>query len=281
MSHEFARRMLREFKHAGVLSVTWTGGGEPTLHPDFDAILVDTVLAGLEQGVYTHGGHVDSTRAEVMKTMCEFVYVSLDAADRQTYKQLKVADRFDAACEGITNLAKADGKAAIGVGFLITKDNWREAFRMRELALDLGADYCQFRPTIYYDHDEPGKLVEDTAWLRFATYFLETLKALPGVELDLHRFKRYADWSGHGYTHCYWAALQSVVTPNGKMWTCVNKREHPAELLGDLSEESFSEIWARHSVPRVNENCRLLCRGDVANQTLSQVMQPVKHAAFP
>jgi hypothetical protein len=90
----------------------------------------------------------------------------------------------------------------------------------------------------------------------------------------------YRDWNGHGYDTCWWSAVQTVVTPNGKMWTCVNKREHPAALVGDLSVDDFATIWGQHDVAKVDDSCRLMCRGHLGNLTLDKVMAKPKHAEF-
>ena len=55
--------MVEDLWRNKVRSVTWTGGGEPTLHPDFDQIIGHTAWLDLPQAIYTHGGHIDSRRA--------------------------------------------------------------------------------------------------------------------------------------------------------------------------------------------------------------------------
>jgi MoaA/NifB/PqqE/SkfB family radical SAM enzyme len=104
---------LEQLKMYGVKSVTWSGGGEPTLHPDFDEIIRS---CRLDQGIYTHGGHIDKSRAALLKNKMTWVYVSLDAANRENYKEQKGVDYFDRAIVGIKRLVESEGKATIGVG---------------------------------------------------------------------------------------------------------------------------------------------------------------------
>jgi len=278
---DMLERIIDELAAAGVASVTWTGGGEPTLHPDFDRAIV-YASGKLEQGIYTHGGHIDGWRAELLKRRLRFVYVSLDAADAAAYKAHKGVDRFAAACAGVRRLAAAPGDATIGVGYLVTRDNWQDADKAADLVRELGADYVQFRPTILYDQAEPDRVDEDTGWLDTAIPWLEAVAAARGgfVVADLERFRGYRDWAGHGYPTCWWSGLQTVITPNGKVWTCVNLREHPGAELGDLSVESFADIWARRPLKAVDGSCRVSCRGHVANLTLTEIMAPREHAAF-
>lgn len=271
MDTALAKSIIDQLADAGVRSISWTGGGEPTLHPDFDEIIQ---YAGqrIEQGLYTNGAHIDSKRADVLKKNMEWVYVSLDAASQEQYKACKGVDAFYKVGRGILSLHNAFGKATIGAGFLLTRDNWRDYRQMADLGLDLGADYVQFRPTVL-----PG---ENTSWMEECVDTIRWIQDEPGVELDLNRFDLYRNWQGHGYYTCYWSVLQTVITPNGKMWTCVNKREYDGAEIGDLSRESFYEIWKSHKAARVDDDCRVMCRGHIPNLTLHEIMTPRKHGNF-
>lgn len=278
MDTKLALRIIDELADAGVQSITWTGGGEPTLHPDFDRIV--TYAAGrLKQGVYTHGGHIDDDRAALLKRSMEFVYVSLDAASRVDYFRDKGVDRFDQVCTNIQRLADAQGHATVGVGYLITRENWWHAGGAVALVRKLGADYIQFRPTIRYDQQQPDRREETVGWLDLAIPELERLSSFPGVQVDVDRFRMYQNWHGHNYRTCWWSMLQTVITPSGQVWTCVNKREHPAALLGSLADESFAHLWARQSPAHVDGSCRLMCRGHLPNLALSAAFNG-EHGAF-
>jgi MoaA/NifB/PqqE/SkfB family radical SAM enzyme len=275
-----ATSILDQLAAAGVRSVVWTGGGEPTLHPQFDAIVRYAEGLGIEQGLYTHGGHIGPERAALLKRALTWVYVSLDAADAGFYKRDKGVDGFEAVCEGVRNLVAAEDSATVGLGFLLTRHNVDCIWRMVALGHELGVDYVQFRPTIRYRADAPNQPDEDTGWVRHAMRWLRSYAEDPFVVADLSRFAMYADWQGHGYPTCYWAALQTVITPNGRVWACCNKREHPDALLGDLSQESFADVWARARPVVVGPQCRVMCRGHVANLTLAHVMHEGAHRNF-
>jgi len=52
---ERALRLIDEFKEAGVLAVQFTGGGEPTVHPDHEAIFQKTLDLGLRASLVSNG----------------------------------------------------------------------------------------------------------------------------------------------------------------------------------------------------------------------------------
>lgn len=285
IDYELAKSIIIQLKMFGVRSVTWTGGGEPTLHPQFNDIIRFTKVHNMPQGIYTHGGHIDQERAELMKQAMTWVYVSLDECTPEQYRQIKGVPNFHKACQGVKNLVAAKGNATIGIGFLLHPGNWQQTDDMIRLGLDeLGADYVQFRPTVLYDQEQPDKPDEDTSWLSPVIAKLETYKdeVVGGrVLADTERFQMYQEWNGRPYSTCHWAALQTVITPNGKVWTCVNKREHAGAELGDLSVDTFADIWqSAGGACRVDEACRTMCRGHIPNLTLDAVMTEPEHANF-
>lgn len=281
MDYDLLYSILDQLEDAGVKSVTWSGGGEPTLHPDFNNIAESASYRNLEQGIYTHGGHIDEARAALLKKHFTWVYVSLDECTAETFKASKDVNRFDAVLSGIRRLVAADGKATIGVGFVLHPGNYRDIYHMQKLGRELGVDYVQFRPTVRYEQDKPSELAENTQWVSNAMAHLGAYQGDPFVIADIDRFKRYRDWDGHGYQTCFGSALQTVISPNGMVWRCTNKTEHPSALLGDLSKELFAELWARSGGScSVDGECRILCRQHLSNISLQTIMADVPHANF-
>lgn len=281
MDFALCYHIAKQLAARGVESITWSGGGEPTLHPRFNDIVRAVAIATrLEQGLYTHGGHIDEERAAILKRIMTFVYISLDECDAESFKASKGVNRFDAVLEGVRRLVAAEGKATVGLGFLLHRDNFHRVPDMVKLGRSLGVDYVQFRPIVQYNQDAPDELAEDTAWLSWAIGHLSAYQGDSFVQADIDRFRMYQTWQGHGYTTCYWSALQTAISPSGQVWRCTNKTEYPDALLGDLNTESFTDIWARSGPCQVDAKCRLLCRGHIANTQLQPMMTEMPHANF-
>lgn len=271
--------LVADLEFYGIRSVTWTGGGEPTLHPDFDLIVQCTRV---NQGLYTHGGHIDGIRAALLKEYCQWVYVSLDYANAEDYARGKGVEQkaFHESCRGVQRLVAVSGNATIGLGFLLNGENHHQIGQMLELGWDLGVDYIQFRPMIQRDWPKASPNVDSLAWIdSLFLGRLEQLDSRPGVIADAERFRMYRDWTEHGYECCWWSGLQAVITPDGRVWACVNKRGFPEAALGNLHEENFADIWGRSPIQRVNR-CRVLCRGHVPNLALQPMMEEVPHKNF-
>jgi len=288
MDTALAVRVLDELRDYGVRSATFSGGAEPTLHPDFDEVVANCAVD--DTGLYTHGGHIDARRAQLLKTAMCWVYVSLDECTADAYAASKGVEpeRFDAACAGVRHLVAAEcfedwhPPATIGLGFLLNERNHRDVWAMLALGRELGVDYVQFRPTVLYDAAAPGEPAEDTTWMRELMPALRELAHEPGVQVDVDRFEMYRTWQGHGYETCWWASLSTVVTPDGRVWVCCNTRGREGHCLGDLNVEPFADLWERAPVWAVGPQCRVMCRGHIPNLGMAELMAqaPMGHENF-
>ncbi len=281
-------RALDEAAAAGVQAVVWSGGGEPTTHPQWSSALVVAQSVGLQQGMYTLGGHLTQQSAQVLAALTSWVVVSLDAVDADTYAAEKhvSADRFEAACQGIRWLAEA-GTTTVGVSFLIHAGNWKRVYAMRTLALDLGATYVTFRPRIDCAPDDSAADGLDRDWITEALPVLEQVSIFEVVgsssfvECDPSRFRAYRDWTGRSYTTCHAIKLNATITPDGRVWVCPQRRGMAESCLGDLRTESFSDLWARHPGQWTDfADCRVMCRLHGVNEQLAPVFAEYQHLAF-
>jgi MoaA/NifB/PqqE/SkfB family radical SAM enzyme len=271
------RRGLVELAAAGVQSIVWSGGGEPTTHPELAAIVARAHQAGLEQGMYTLGGLIDRPLAAALKPLA-WVVVSLDACDPETYAVEKgvPSSRFDLAIHGIRALVE-DGPPVVGVSFLLHGENVHRAWDMLAMARRLGATYTTFRPAIRTSPDRPSACADRRDWIDLD--LCDALADEPDVEIDPQRFRNYADWAGHGYGECFGPRLHTTITPDGRVWLCPQRRG--VTPLGDLRIEGFESIWSRHPGRyAIDDGCRVMCRLHAINQQLAAIETPCAHEAF-
>ncbi len=266
------------------LSVIWSGGGEPTLHPAWRSLVRIAKDCGFRQGLYTHGGLLTDDDCLLLSETLDWVVISLDAATAaadSAYKRVPPA-RFDAACASVRRLGAARN-LRVGASFLLSAENWQDAQAMLELSSRLGATYAEFRPLIEFSPATPNQPSTPRAWIDDALPTLAWLERLPGVEIDVSRFLAYRDWAGHGYAACEGPKLTATVTPDGRVWMCPNRRGFGdrGSCLGDLRTASFAEIWTGHpGTFCVNDQCRVMCRLHTVNQALEAARAPLAHAEF-
>ncbi len=261
---------LRQMHLHGLRSVTFTGGGEPTLHPAFAAAVAAAYSIGLKVGVYSNGLRPEAL-ADVWG-MLDWCYVSLDAVAALDYRRRKGVDAFTRVVKGARDLARMNTAAhhtTVGLGFLLDGE-WNgaaleEAVRLRAV---IAADYAQFRPIVG---------LPDYSWVEPA---LEHLDRLAGqrVYVSRDRFLDLATGANRTYDVCRGSELIPCLGADGTLWVCPNTRG--LRPLGNLWEEDFADVWARRPRQLVGSDCRVACRCHSLNETLAYVCGEGPHDAF-
>lgn len=262
-------RIIPQLKQVGVRSLTLSGGGEPTLHPQFRELASAALAAGLPLGLYTNATLLSAELAAFIKANFRWVVVSLDEPCAEEYREAKQSDQFEAALTGIRRLVSAAGAARITISFLLRPTNLNRIEEMLRVYRSLGADRVEFRPIVLTHYEDPTRLLEPPFWVDEAVTALGRLGLLsaPDVEVPLDKFQHLRRWE-RAYPVCHAVRFTGVITPNGKVWVCVNRRGLPDSEVGDLTTETFRDVWARQTARTDFQHCRVLCRGDQLNRTL-------------
>jgi MoaA/NifB/PqqE/SkfB family radical SAM enzyme len=208
-------RLLADIKGI-VKSITFTGGGEPLTHPHFNEMADMAYRDGFEMGLITNGVNLDwLDHPERFR----FIRVSLDAGDRETYRAVKGADRFDRVVDNLIRTAKR--AQCLGISFVVTETNVDTRQKAAELADEIGLAYVQFKPAIY-----PGGKYD--RW--------EKVSNVRAIHTGRH---------APSPTACRIAGLVGIIGADATVYYCCQHRGDPDYALGSLTEETFTDIWRR------------------------------------
>lgn len=165
MSLALWKELAPQLSHAGILSVTFTGGGEPTLHPsigEFGSIAREN---GLAWGLFTNGYELNpSTAIAVLQGAPEFVRVSVNSWSSASHERLYHlgSDAYERILSNTIDLARrAPQSTAVGLGYVLDHATAEQARGIAEyvkrIARTAGRlDYVAFRPSVlYYRNGEP------------------------------------------------------------------------------------------------------------------------------
>lgn len=261
MDKALALSILDQLKAAGVRSVTWSGGGEPTLHPNIAEIVTHAHELGLDQGIYTNGLRMDQTKVrEEFRGQLPNSLTGLAPLLKRTMRWVYLSH----GPHGLAELLASEGDAVIGVGMMVDSSNVIDIYANASKASK--ADYFHIRPIV------GGQLRKDDIDLIDAYVRAAQAKGI-NVIYDRSRFEMYRQWQGHGYPTCYWTQVQSVITPDGRVWACCNRRGYEDSCLGDLTGQPWDAVWANSHAWQVNSDCRAMCRGHIPNLTLSAIFE--------
>ncbi len=298
-----AARIVEELGAFGVKAITFSGGGEPLNYGEGRVLTLMGMArdAGMDVALITNGSLL---RSPHFLDLCEWVRVSLDAYDAETFRRFhgKGAGEFDKVVGNVRALGEAkslrsSSSATLGAGFLTTADSLaRGDFdKMAAFCSRIpGLDYLQFRPLVenmvarpaldggYAEPLDlaPWQAAYDAASARHARPDFRVLWSESKYEaLGTPRF-------GRDYEKCHAHFLEATIAADGRVYQCCHGQGLDAFCLGDLHESSFAEIWRGERARRVyesirpGEHCPPACRLHAQNVALQSLLVPPTHPNF-
>jgi len=157
------KKTINTLHSHGLLSVILVGGGEPTLHKDFEEIVRYIKSKRLQVGIVTNGSRLEKVEA-VVEDLEEkdWIRISIDAAGEEAYHDLHLP-KHHVTLAGILEKAKKVKRknpiVSMGYSFVVVWEgveiegkrlhpNIEEMARSVELAREFSFDYVSFKPCL-------------------------------------------------------------------------------------------------------------------------------------
>jgi radical SAM protein with 4Fe4S-binding SPASM domain len=253
MTGEILFPLFEDLKAGGTKGIVIEGGGEPTLHKDFQAVVRKADRLGLALGLITNGYRLPDLS---MTHAFEWIRISLDASTREQYHQLKGVDGFHRVINNLMTLAASKTATTLGVGYVVTNRN-DDLAALEQLVLFLrkiGANYIHFRPVV--DHPE---LVSQAR--------IDFLKKYETTDFSVNISAMHDNTeTGNAGLPCMAHSLSTVITAEGSVFLCGRLNLYESwEPVGNLHHQTFHQIWTsekrRQQVSMVSqaEFCRNHC----------------------
>jgi MoaA/NifB/PqqE/SkfB family radical SAM enzyme len=239
---EVMLRTLEDLKTLGVQAINWTGGGEPSIHPDFAQFVKLAHKLGIKQGIFTN-----SYRELPHQELFEWIRVSYTEYDFE---------------KSIAHINKPH------VPFGMRLNHVKE-YTDQELidycvgTKNFGAKYFQITPALEASwRDQP--IIECP----------DFLKEYEDDNFNVHvnGYKYDNAITPKNYPDCYGYLFCPSIDWMGNITVCLYLTLDPRYILGDLNKESVLDIWKRvvAKVP-VIEKCQNCCKNDINNRLLYKV----------
>jgi radical SAM protein with 4Fe4S-binding SPASM domain len=245
-------------------------GGEPTLHPDFEAIVQVVANLKIPFTLLSNGRWRRPERlVQLLKRVPAFqgLLLSLHGPSPASHEAFTcVAGSFREALSSVRMAREAE--LSVSLSCIITHHNWHQVTEMVVLTRELGADGIVFNR--YLGHDVAG-LTASAAELRSAVQAINRLR-VAGHAVKLGNCLP-ACFVHTGQAGCLAGLAFFTVDPWGKVRPC----NHAPIVAGDLLHQSVEEIWHsphmarwRSLVPSLCKDCSLVssCQGGCRAQAL-------------
>lgn len=277
-------------------AINWTGGGEPTMNPFLNqAINFIKNNSKIQMGMFSNGTLLKKFNLiETIVKSLEWIRISIDAGKEETYNNLRVtnsSNNFNVVLNNIIELInlkkKFKSSITIGVGYVITKENFQEIIDFANIFKNIDVDYCQFKPEIIQiersSNGKSIKQIEASFWALEVLSKLNEAKNILGGKFECNEYKvedliKDPKNYGRSYKKCLGSQLQPCIGADGNVYVCTNHRGHKKYSYGNLYERSFEEIWndLKKKTQIMNvinfdekfKNCTNLCKPHESNKLL-------------
>lgn len=161
------KRYATRLVELGVKGIILTGGGEPTIHPQFIGI-----CKWLEDNEISYGINTNFIVPTFIKP--DYIKISLDGHDAESYKAIKGVDAYEKVRENVKAYAefkkRESPKTNLGIQKIVTSPD--KIIPFYEANKDLDVDYIVFRP------------IESTLgeYYREEKHALESLEIIEGID---------------------------------------------------------------------------------------------------
>lgn len=275
---EVVKKVIYELKINGTKGIEFSGGGEPTTHPDVVEIITYALDIGFDVGLVTNGLLLD--KLEHIAHKLSFIRISLDAASKEIYKIVHGVSSFDKVLRNIKRVVSL-GKDNIGIGFLIVPENYLEIEKAASMAMQLGVRFIQFRPaSLTYEVDE-------RLWISAEESVRRAIQNNNPSKLQI--FNAGVKWKHlngqRNYKKCTTSSMVAVIKANGDIPLCVLKRNEKDSIIGNIYDGGFMKHWnsKKHEkkIDEINLNkCRKPCKHDSYNIVFEAMCNDLFHKNF-
>ena len=236
-------RVFGEAAELGAVHVGLTGG-EPTLHPDLEAIVAGAARASLYSHLVTAGTTLDRDGlAALARAGLRSVQLSIQDADATASDEIAGTECFEA------KLAFASSVRELGIpltlNVVLHRHNLARVAEIIALAQRLGAARLELanaqyqgwalrnRAALLPTRAQLDAAGQEVARLRRETRGLEILFVLP----DYHRDRPKPCMGG-------WGRQSLVIAPDGRVLPCHGAAELPGLEFWRVPERSLAECWS-------------------------------------
>lgn len=276
LSLDTIRKSVDTLQKKGLLSVILIGGGEPTVHRDFEEIVRFLRTRGIQVGIVTNGSRLERVEevADLLKEG-DWLRLSLDAAREDTFfKSHRPAGKISLKkiLEDARRIKKANPRISLGYSYVIVWEglrlnghelvsNVREMPEAVEMAREYSFDYVSFKPCLLrldgsrkeslFDPPDPAREKRVIGEIRDTLSRAETLsgtemKILKSVNLQAMMDGKLHELKNQPVT-CHSQFFRTVLAPSG-IFHCPAFRGVPqGRIAGDngyLDEEQFARTHA-------------------------------------
>ncbi len=234
-------------------------GGEPTLHPHLAELIAHITGRGLRVTMTTNATLINRERAGLLaEAGLNGVNVSIDSPNPRLHDRIRgIKGSWKRTMKGCRALRKELKKGKVRINTVVGRLNYASLVDLPDMAAELGVDFLNLIPldehtgdlhrlnkqqiSDYNEHIAPAVAKKALA----LGLMQHPRQAYPfGLTPQAARLSKKGLYAQNYYEDhlCFAPWTHALIDHLGRVSVCCMLREGP--IMGDLRQQSFSEIWA-------------------------------------
>lgn len=265
MGWERIKQLIDICKDAGIETVLFAAGGEPTLHPDLLRTIRYSKHMGLTVGLYSNGSFTygDQEIAELLEHT-DLFRISLHAVTPQehaAFHGIRSKTMVGRVLKNIETTARLNRKMKTNFGLnnIFNHRNASSICSITDFIANIAANntgglaFSQFGPEIKMRPSDTWGIEDNAAVSQFDRGFYDELSAtidvytrprLEALGVDVFSTNWSKDDLGHDYQCCSGTGWYlTEVDPDGNVFFCTQHSGNENFRIGNVFKQSIEEIW--------------------------------------
>ena len=219
-------------------TITYPGGGEPTVLTNYESVIEHTIDLGFLTSITTNGSKLhhllESVPVEKLQKM-SWIGIDIDAGSKDLYEQIRRSlsreSLFDQVIENAHNLIQAGVNVDFKCLINPLNDNAEAMNDLFALVQRVGGRMIYFRPVIVNNQAHP--ITEETIAM------IDKVSKQHQVPYQVNTNKTLA----RNYKRCHQMFQFPVFCADGKIYVCCEGKGNPQFELADWDSGDFRDAW--------------------------------------
>ncbi|MFP4117172.1 MAG: radical SAM protein [Candidatus Aenigmatarchaeota archaeon] len=256
LSLEKVKDILNDCEKLDVRKIDLTGGGEPFLRNDIFEMINAAKSRGFEVGLTTNASLLDQDRVQrIVDLGMDEVLLSLDGL-QETNDFLRGEGVFKDVMKAVKLFNKMKFDGALGFSTVISSVNYDELFDVVKLAEENNLDYVNFIVLNVWDSNRQFSIeeIEDEV--------IQSLKDIKEFEKESKVSTNADNIINYGLSEreppefCFAPWDMAFINASGEMMACCTLASYYKNILGNLEENSFYELWTGEKMKAFREEIK-------------------------
>ena len=244
--------LIDELADLGTKALSFTGAGEPLMHPHMAEILYKALSRDCVFGITSNMAIPIKNKLVDALARASWLRWSLNSGSLETFLQVanpKGRDpeqAFIRVQENIRRIDRArrrlDNHPDFNASFVITNNNEDDIFPAALMAKALGMDSIAFRPDTPVERQNQPNIYSKKAAYHMAKAQVELRS--DGFQVYINEVRQEdAQKSGDPKLICFYSNHTTHVDASGDVYPCCYTRYNSRYVIGNIMDQSFSDFW--------------------------------------